>query len=299
MRITDNMVLNSITTELQQLDSQQSSLQSEVSDGLTVSQPSDDPAAFGQVVELEGQSRQLSQYQDNANSALSIIQSSYSSLSSLNQVYERATELGTLATNGSVSSSDLQGYASELNELIDQAVSEANSQFGGQYLFGGSAVTSAPFTTSTDTDGNVASVSYAGNSTPISIPLSGTSSVSPYTSGTTNSGIATMINNMISLRDAIQNGDSDAVSSANTSLASSDDVLTNAVAENGAVESRIEADQTELQSTSDEISNQITSDTSSDLPTAIVQLNQTQIAYQAALETASKVMQLSLVDFLT
>ena len=58
MRITNNMVTNTILNELQQLDSQQSSLQTEVSSGLAVTQPSDNPAAFGQVVELESQSNQ-------------------------------------------------------------------------------------------------------------------------------------------------------------------------------------------------------------------------------------------------
>ena len=44
MRITDNMVTNSLVTQIQQLTSQQSQLQSEVATGLAVSQPSDNPA---------------------------------------------------------------------------------------------------------------------------------------------------------------------------------------------------------------------------------------------------------------
>jgi flagellar hook-associated protein 3 FlgL len=298
MRITDNMVTASLVNQIQQLDSQQSSLQSEVSSGLSVTQPSDNPAVYGQVIELEGQNSQDAQYAANASQALSVVQSSYSGLSTLQQIYDRATELGALAGNGTNNTGDVQSYATELNQLIQQAVGVANSQYNGSYLYAGTAVTTQPFTTTTDGSGNIASVTYVGNSGQSMIPLSQTSNVSATTSGTTNQGIATMITNMIALSTAMQSGDASAVNTAASNLEPSDNVLTAAVAENGAVEARIQSDQTQLQSMSTQISTEISNDTSADLPSTIVKLNQTQLAYQAALETASKVMQLSLVDYI-
>jgi flagellar hook-associated protein 3 FlgL len=298
MRITDNMVTNSLVNEMQQLDTQQSNLHAEVSSGLSVTQPSDNPSVYGQVIELEGQNSQLAQYSANATQALNVVQSSYAGLSSLQQIYDRASELGTLASSGTNSASDTQSYATELNSLIQQAVGVANSQYNGSYLYAGTAVDAAPFTTTTDGSGNITAVDYVGNSSQTAIPVSGSSSVAPSTSGTTNAGIATFINQLIALQGAMNSGDPSAVSTATSALDPSDDVLTSAVAENGAVEARIQSDQTQLQSMTTQISSEISADTSANLPSTIVQLNQTQLAYQAALETANRVMQLSLVDYI-
>jgi len=296
MRITSNMITNSMLTEIQNLDSSQAQLQSEVSSGLAVTQPSDDPAAFGQVVQLESQSRQLSQYSNNATQALDLANSSYSGLNSLVSIYDRATQLGTLGTSTDGATSD-SAYASELDQLIQQSVTVANSQVAGQYLYGGTADNTAPFVATTDSSGSITAVSYVGNSEQASIPLSSTSSVAVGTTGDQNQGMADFINHLVTLRDALTSGDQTALATANTTLGSDDENLTNAVAENGAVQSRIESEQTQQQSESTELSTLISNATSADLPTTIVKLNQAQLAYQAALQTAASVMHMSLLNY--
>jgi flagellar hook-associated protein 3 FlgL len=298
MRITNNMVTSGVLAQLQQLDSQQSSLQAEVSSGLAVTQPSDNPAVFGQVIQEDGQSSQLEQFSKNAAQALNVAQSSYAGLNSLTQIYDSATQLATEGT-GTLGTGADSGYADELNQLIEQAVTVANSQYNGNYLYAGTAVDSPPFTTATDSNGNVTSVSYAGNSGQAAIPLSPTSSVSPTTSGATNSGLADMINNMIAVRDALTNGDSTALASAATNLNNSEDVLSGAAADNGAVQLSIQSEQTQEQTNSTELTSLISSQTEADLPTTITNLDQTQLAYQAAMETASKILQLSITQYIT
>jgi flagellar hook-associated protein 3 FlgL len=291
------MVTGSIVAQLQQLETQQSTLQTEVSSGLAVTQPSDNPAAFGQVIQEEGQSAQLAQYNANANQALNLAQTSYAGLNSLTSIYDRATQLATDAS-GTLGTSANQSYADELNQLIEQAVSTANSQFNGNYLYAGTAVNTAPFTTTTDSNGNVTGVTYVGNSTQTTIPLSATSSVAAGTTGTTNAGLATMINNMIAVRDAMNSGNSAALDAGQTNLTNDENTLSDAVAQNGAVQLRIQSEQTQGQAGASEISQLISNQTSADLPSTITKLSQAQLAYQAALETSSKVMQLSLVDYI-
>jgi flagellar hook-associated protein 3 FlgL len=298
MRITNNMVTNSVLSELQQLDTQQSSLQAEVSSGLAVTQPSDNPAVFGQVIQEEGQSSQLAQYGKNASQALNLAQSSYSGLNSLTQIYDSATQIATSGT-GTLGAGAASGYADELNQLIEQAVTVANSQYNGNYLYAGTAVDKPPFTTTTDSNGNITSVTYAGNAGQAAIPLSPTSSVVPTTSGATNSGLADMLNNMIAVRDAMNGGDTTAISQAATQLNSSEEVLSSAAADNGAVQLSIQSEQTQEQSASTELTSLMTSQTNADLPTTITQLDQTQLAYQAAMETAAKVLQLSITQYIT
>jgi flagellar hook-associated protein 3 FlgL len=298
MRITNNMVTTSVLAELQQLDSKQSTLQTEVSSGLAVTQPSDDPGVFGQVIQEEGQSNQLAQFNQNATQALNVANASYAGITSLTQIYDRATQLATLG-GGTLGSSANAGYASELNQLIQQAVTVANSQSAGDYLYGGTATSTPPFTTTTDSNGNITAVAYAGNSNQTAIPLSGSSAVSPSTSGATNAGFAAMINNMIAVSTALSANDPAALATASAALDNSEDTLSTAAADNGAVQLRIQSEQTQENSTATEVSSLISNQTSANLPTTITELNQAQLAYQAAMETAVKVMQLSLTQYLT
>jgi flagellar hook-associated protein 3 FlgL len=298
MRITNNMVTNTMLGELQSLSSEQSQLQTEVSTGLAVTQPSDDPAAFGQVVNMENQSSQLTQFASNASQALDLANSSYSGLNSLTSIYDRASQLGTLGTSTDAATSNT-AYAAELDQLIQQTVTTANSQVDGVYLYGGTATSTPPFTAATDASGSITGVTYVGNSSQSSIPISSTSGVTVSTSGATNQGIADFINHLVALRDALNSGDATALATANTALSADDTNLTNAVAENGAVQSRIESEQTEQQSESTELNTQISNATSADLPSTIVKLNQAQLAYQAALQTAASVMHMSILNYIT
>jgi flagellar hook-associated protein 3 FlgL len=297
MRITNNMVTTSVLAELQQLESQQSTLQTEVSNGLAVTQPSDNPAVFGQVIQEEGQGSQLAQFNQNATQALNVANASYAGISSLTQIYDRATQLATLG-GGTLGGSANQGYADELDQLIQQAVTVANSQSDGNYLYAGTAVSTPPFTTTTDPSGAITGVTYVGNTGQTAIPLSPTSSVAPATSGATNAGMAAMINDMIGVRDALTNNDSAALATASTALNNDGDTLSNAAADNGAVQLRIQSEQTQEQSNATEVSSLISSQTDANLPTTITELNQAQLAYQAAMETAVKVMQLSLTQYI-
>ena len=82
-------------------------------------------------------------------------------------------------------------------------------------------------------------------------------------------------------------------------LSSAEDTITGAVAENGAVQARIQSVQTQQQSETTELNTLISNDTNADLPTTIVQLNQTQLAYQAALQSAASIMHISILNYLT
>ena len=102
---------------------------------------------------------------------------------------------------------------------------------------------------------------------------------------------------MIALRNALTAGDASAITTATSNLGGSEDTLTTAVSENGAVQARIQAEQTQLQSSTTEVGTLISADADADLPSTMVKLNQAQTAYQAALQTAASVMKLSLLNY--
>lgn len=297
MRIASSTVSDNIVRQIQDLGTQQSRLQSQVASGQRITNPEDDPAAVSRVINLESERRALQQFQSNANRALEISQASYSGLQQIKKISDRATEIGTLGT-GAISADARTAYASEVDQLLEQALQLGNTRFRNDYIFAGTAVDSAPFVATRDANGAVTSAAYAGNTSQSAIALSESSSVSPGTSAATNTGIGDFINNLVALRDALRSGDSTAIQSAQSDLVATEDVLVDSLSEHGAIQMRVEVNQTQQKERATNLEKLVSAEADGDLPSTIVKLSQTQVAYQAALQSASNIMSLSLLDYL-
>ncbi|MEO6876218.1 MAG: flagellin, partial [Opitutaceae bacterium] len=287
-----------IVRQIQQLSVQQARLQTQVSTGQKVTAPEDDPAAVARVLKLTTERRQVVQYGDNASRALSLSQATFAGLQSIKTVSDRAGQLATLGT-GTLGPDAMSAYGTETNQLIEQAAQTANSTFNGDYLYGGTAVSAPPFTITRDpTSGQITGVTYAGNTAQSSINLSETSSINAASDGATNTGLGDFINHLVSLRNALASGNTTAVSAVQPALTTSENLLVSSIANVGGVQTRIEASQTQQADRLTTIDSQISDETSADLPSTIVKLNQTQTAYQAALQSAANIMHTSLLDYL-
>jgi flagellar hook-associated protein 3 FlgL len=297
MRVSSNTVSDGIVRQIQQLSSQQAKLQNQVGTGLRISQPEDDPAAVGRVLNLQSERSQLTQFGLNASRALELAQASASGLQGIKKISDRAGELATLGS-GAIGTSAMTGYGAETTQLVEQALQLANTRFNGDYLYAGSKLDSPPFTALRDLTGKITSISYNGDTVQPSIPISEASSITPTTDGATNNGIADFLNNLVSLRDALTSGSSSGVTTAHASLATSEDLLVSTIADNGGVQTRIEASQSQQTDRTTSLDTLISGETDADLPSTIVKLSQTQTAYQAALSSAAKIMSQSLLDYL-
>jgi flagellar hook-associated protein 3 FlgL len=297
MRIATSTISSTIINQIDNLSTQQSTLQNEVSTGQRITNPSDDPSGINTALTITDELSSLNQYGQNASQALNVAQASSTGLTSLKAVSDRAGELETLGT-GTLGASAMQSYGTEANQLIEEAVQTANTNFNGSYIYGGTATDTPPFTVTRDSSGNVTGVAYAGNSSQAAIPLSQATSVTPTTDATTNQGIANFINGLVALRDGLNSGDTTAVSASNAGLATGENTLVTAIATNGGVQSRIQAAQTEQTSQTTNLQTDLASDVDANLPTTVTQLDQAQTAYQAALQSAVSTMQLSILNYI-
>jgi flagellar hook-associated protein 3 FlgL len=296
MRVTNNTLSESIIRQIQQLGSQQTKLQTQVATGQRIFQPEDDPTAVGRVLNLESEQRQLAQFTSNVDRALEISQATFAGLQQLKKVSDRATEIGTLGA-GAISPDAAKAYASEVDQLIEQTLQLGNTRFRNDYLYAGTAVDTPPFT-ATRVAGQVTSIAYAGNASRASIQLSESASLAPGTDGTTNAGIATFLNQLIALRDALTANNTGGVTTAQSGLIAAEDMLVSALAEHGGVQTRIESNRSQLLDRRDNLEQLVSAETDVDLPTTIVRLNQSQTAYQAALQSAANIMRISLLDYI-
>jgi flagellar hook-associated protein 3 FlgL len=91
-----------------------------------------------------------------------------SALGSVVSELTQAITLATSANNGTLNSSDVASIGSQISGILDEVQSLANTNYQGQYIFGGGQVSTAPFSTST---ASPAVTSYNGDSTVNSLVL--------------------------------------------------------------------------------------------------------------------------------
>lgn len=297
MRVITNTVSANLVLQIQQLSTQQAKLQTQVATGQKLFQPEDDPAAVGRILNLESEQRQVAQYARNAVRALELSQSSFAGLKGLKKVSDRATELGTLG-GGLSGPSSYAAYASETDQLIEQALELANTRSRNDYIYGGTAVGTPPFVATRNAQGQITGVAYAGNSAGASIPLSETSGITPTTTGTTNLALRDFINGLVALRDGLTAGSQTQINSAQQTLLTNENQLVSALAEHGGIQTRIEAAQVAQRDRGDDLEKLVSGEADTDIPTTIVKLNQAQLAYQAALQSAANIMKVSLLDYI-
>lgn len=297
MRIATNTVSDNIVRQIQDLSGQQTRLQSQVASQKRITQADDDPAAAGRVLNLDSERRAIDQFNRNADRALEISQATYSGLQQIKKISDRASEIGTLGA-GAQSPESLNAYSAEVDQLLEQTLQLANSRLRNDYLYGGTAVATPPFNVTRNAAGEITGVSFAGNTAQTSIALSETSSVSPGSDATANQGIQDFLNNLITLRDALRAGGGAAVTAVQANLVTTEDTFVSSLAQQGAVQMRIDVNQTQQKARIENLQSLIAGETEVDLPSTVVKLTHAQTAYQAALQSAANIMRLSLLDYI-
>jgi flagellar hook-associated protein 3 FlgL len=297
MRIATNSASNAMLARIQALSTQQARLQTEVSTGQRIFTPEDDPAGVGRVLNWNNERKVLAQYQKNASRALDTSQATFAALQEFKKLSDRAGELGTLGAS-TAGPDAFRAYSKEVNQLIEQAVQQGNTQFRNDYIFGGTKVDSAPFTVTRNGAGQITGVAYAGNANQAVVQLSETSSVAPGTDNATNTGLGAFINNLVALRDGLAANDSTAVAAAQSTLNASENMFVDALAEHGAIQMRIEVNQRQQDARIQNIEKLISSESDVDLASTVVRLSQASTAYQAALASGTKILQMSILDYI-
>ena len=314
MRVATDTYANTLISQVNALSAQMNNLENEATTGLSVHAPSDNPSAMETTLnDLASQSAQQ-QYSSNITTLQSQANSVYSVLQSLQTIVSQAQSIATEAGNSTNSQTDLNDYASQVTALIQQAAQLVNSKDPetGQYLFGGTDSGQQPFTVTTDANGNVTGVTYQGNSSinqteigpgvTISVTVPGAN-----TSGSGSPGLITnsqngadLFNHLIALQNDLQAGNTSAISTTDApNLQNDENNVTYQVAYNGNVQTRLNTAASFAGSQSTSLTQAVSSASGADAVQVMVQLNQAQTAYEAALETTTRVMQISLVDFLT
>jgi flagellar hook-associated protein 3 FlgL len=228
-------------------------------------------------------------------------------MTSLQTLLSQVSDIATSAGSGTNSANQLSTYAAQVASLIQQAVQLGNTQdANGNYIFSGTASSTPPFSATTDASGNITAVAYNGGTavaqsdigpnTTVSAQVLGSGPDGLFTNSTTN---ADLFGDMIKLQQDLASGNTSAISSTDIpALNNDEDNVVDQISGNGVMQSALNTASNIASSQSTNIATQVSGETSADLAQTMTELAQTQTAYEAALESGTKVLQISLVDFL-
>ncbi|HVM59906.1 MAG TPA: flagellin [Verrucomicrobiae bacterium] len=313
MRVTSSSIFDSLIYQINRVSANQQKLENEATTGLAVQNPSDNPGAMRSILDLEAESSSVGQYQANITQLQQQASTASSAMQSLQTILSQASTLATEA-DGTKTQSELNDYATQVTQLIQEAAQAVNTQFNGNYLFGGTLNTqAAPYVVNQDSSGNVTSVTYKGNTSVPSVEIAAgvTMSVLPVGENTTGSGPSGLItdsrtgadlfNHLISLQNDLLSGNTTAISGTDLgNLQKDSDNITQQIATNGAVQQRMTAEANIASAQSASLSSLTSSQADADLATVMTQLTQTQTAYQAAVQATVgfQDLQMSILSFL-
>lgn len=310
MRVTSNTFPTSLSEQLSRLNLRQTRLNEQAATGQRIRNPEDDPSAMHRVMDMQRDMKVAGQYERNVSQLLEQNTSSYGVIKSLKSLISRAQELSTQA-GGLRSQDELNIYAEEVNQLIKTGVQAVNTKFRGDFLFSGTKTDQPPFVESTNSNGDTTAVTYQGNTENANAEIADGMTLSvgipgANTSGAGQRGLVTdtrsgadLFNHLIALRDALRAGNTTVISNTiNGDLAKDEDNLLIHVGVNGALQGQLQTAQTLAKNDNLSLQASISGESDVDLSQTILQLTQTQTAYQAALKSGGQILGQSLLDYL-
>lgn len=139
MRISTNQIYTSGTSNMLNQQARLLQLNTQLSTGVRVNTPSDDPIASAQIELMNQRSNSVKIYQKNNQDATNALNLQESTMANIISTIQNLQSLQVQSRNSSLSQSDRDAIAAEAQQTLDSLMGFANSTgFNGEYIFSGS-----------------------------------------------------------------------------------------------------------------------------------------------------------------
>lgn len=292
-RVNPNILPDLLSSIQESQQNQQTAVQ-QLATGRSVNNLSDNPAAAAALVNNNAQSSEVDQFLSNVSDAQSKLQTADSALNNAVQVLTTAITVGTEGANGTLSTSDRQALAQQVQGLQQQMLGLANTSYQGVYVFAGTNVTSPPFA---QDQSSASGVQYQGNSGVTSVQVGEGQSVQTNVSGSqlflnSSGNVFQALND---LSNALTSGTG--IDAANTEVQQAFSQLSTQRVYYGNALSQLQTSQSFLNQEQVNLSTQQNQLAGADLTSVVANASQSQVDLEAALTATSQI--LSLPNLLT
>lgn len=145
MRVVQNMLTSSLLRNLHSNLNNLNKYQNQLSTNSRILRISDDPIGAVSSIQIKNDIKKNEQYSKNISDAQSWLNETESNLYELNNILIRMKELANQSANGTFTKQQRDAIKEEVLQMRDQLLDIVNTKFAGKYIFGGYNTTSAPF----------------------------------------------------------------------------------------------------------------------------------------------------------
>ena len=144
MRIPDSFTQRNYLRSLNRTKSSLAEIQYQIATQSKVNKPSDNPLSNSRIMRLQSQLQSLNTYRTNINYGQSMVDNTITSLESMqNEIQNVSVEITKL--NSPIVDNTLESFAASIDGSIKILLDLANTDFNGQYSFGGAENGTKPF----------------------------------------------------------------------------------------------------------------------------------------------------------
>ncbi|MDD5231847.1 MAG: flagellar hook-associated protein FlgL [Syntrophales bacterium] len=144
-RVSDNMKFRTMVNNLFSAQEKYTTLAEKMATQKNVNRPSDDPIGMSKILDYRSTKASLGQYASNVDHAESWLTMSESKLTSAEDLLIRAREIAVTQSSATASEQSRETAAVEVDSIIDELRSIANSKLGNRYIFAGTMTDTEPF----------------------------------------------------------------------------------------------------------------------------------------------------------
>lgn len=313
-RVGNNQLTRQMLFQLQGQMKMQERLFEQISSNKKILRPSDDPTGVAKALVARDQIDRTDEYEQTIKIAEVATNVTASALDNASATWKRVSEIAVSALDGTKTGEDRAGMAEELEQLLQHLVQVANTTHAGHYIFSGSKTDTPAFRTEKDANtGRMTGVFYNGDASlqkvktkdggTVSVNILESNSGDPDQSGTfidNNQGI-NAFNTVIQLRDKLlandiigisgSGGIIESIDASARSIASQQTVL-------GASQKILTLDKNRVIEDSATYDQQLSDVEDADTLQLILELNNIQNVYEAALAASGRLLQTGLINFI-
>lgn len=155
MRVTEKIRFEAPRFRLESLNARRSKVSEQISSGVRINRPSDDPLGALKVDVLETELQQTLQFDRGIKSAYELLYSSDGVLDQGAQTLYRVKELLIQSLTSARNQEDLDNIAGEVEQLTAHLLTLSNTRTGNSYIFGGYRTDQPPYDANRDFQGDV------------------------------------------------------------------------------------------------------------------------------------------------
>lgn len=287
MRVANKSIFDAVKYNLGNISEELNRAGEVASTGKRINNLSDDPVGLIQTLNIRSTLSNMEQMGRNINFGRSWLTASESALTQVENVISDLKALCVQMASGTTGSSQRLSAAGTVQNMLDEIVSLANADVSGNYIFSGLKTDVAPFSQ----DGT-----YNGDNNAFSIKISKNTTAEIGSDG---QGVfGDIFNTLSNLKIALETNDVSGIRDSIDRLDGHFDDISARISDVGSKIARLDIKDKIYQDLDFANTERLSKIEDADIAKAIMNLQAAELAYKAALASSSRVMSLTLMDYL-